>query len=507
MNVKTIRRIFLMLGLVMMLATVLGACVNTEDVSEIMDTKFSRDPEVSEDIGDDTEFPFSVVNITPSTVAISGSCSEGAKISVSNGEKTFSTDSLNGYFIIKAELPEGYTKAQLHITETVGDEEIASYTYVAQYDATAEERLDGNSVSIGEGSRLYFDKMLEDAKGTNLYQASELEKIRSYVSDTVSTFYSNAGANDAELIYVLVPNATTVYDIIPEDAFKDEKTGEIKKPFTTVYDQVVETLDNTRATVVDMRSIFNSMLTDEEASKKIEEKGGLYRVTDSSLTDYGAYLTYQAIMNKVAERFPDAAPKTENDFKWENKKTDGGNLVQYRELDQNVITENIVTAIPQFSLDLGKSGNLTANIGALKKYVDSENGDYSFFTTVNTSDNVSGIAERWEIDTSVNRVGEEVTVDKVDEVTGEVTTETITKLPNLPNALIYRDYSALSFSDILAERFNKTLLVTSGEFAINLTYAGQYAAKDQGKKTVDYIIVIVSEENMDQAFNLAFTQG
>ncbi len=506
MNVKTIRRIFLMLGLVMMLAAVLGACVNTEDVSEIMDTKFSRDPEVSEEDGDETEFPFSVINITPSTVAISGPCSEGAKISVSNGEKTFSTESLNGYFILQAELPEGYTKAQLHITETVGDEEIASYTYVAQYDATAEERLDGNSVSIGEGSRLYFDKMVEDAKGANLYQASELEKIRAYVSDTVSNFYESAGANDAELIYVLVPNVTTMYDVIPENVFKN-KDGVVEKPFTTIYDQVADALGNTRATVVDMREIFNSMLTDEDAKNKIAEKGGLYRVTDSSLTDYGAYLTYQAIMNKVAERFPDAAPKTENDFEWKSVKTDGGNLVQYRELDKTVITENIVTATPKFSLDLGKSGSLTANIASLKKYVDSENGDYSYFTTANTSDGISGIAERWEIDTSVNRVAEEVTVEKVDEETGEITTETITKLPSLPNALIYRDYSSLAFSDILVERFNKTLLVTSGEFAINLTYAGQYAAKDQGKKTVDYIIVIVSEENMDQAFKLAFSQG
>lgn len=498
MNVKTIRRIFLMLGLVMMLTVVLAACVDTDSVSELMDEKFSREENNSEVSNDAQEFPFAVINIAPSTVAISGPCSEGATISVDNGDTVFTTESRDGYFIIQADLAEGFTKCQLHITETVGEEEIASYTYVAHYDATADERLDGNSVSIGEGSRLYFDKMVDDASGANLYQASELESIRSYVSDTVTTFYENAGANKAELIYVLVPNATTIYkDIIPEDKYE--------KPFTTIYDQVANALNNTRATVVDMREIFNAMIADEANAEKLEAMGGLYRVTDSSLTDYGAYLTYQALMNKVAERFPDAAPYAEDQFDWKNVKTMGGNLVDYRDLDKTVITEDIVVSVPKFSLDLGKQGNLTANIASLKKYADVEDGDYGYFTTVSTSDGVNGLAERWEVDTSVNRVGKETTVEKVDEETGETITETVNVLPNLPNALIYRDYSALSFSDILAERFNKSLLVTSGEFSINLTYAGQFAAKEQGKSTVDYIIVILSEDNMDQAFKLAIS--
>ena len=58
-----------------------------------------------------------------------------------------------------------------------------------------------------------------------------------------------------------------------------------------------------------------------------------------------------------------------------------------------------------------------------------------------------------------------------------------------------------AFSDILSERFGKVLLGKSGELAINLSATAQYAEGDD--KVVDYIIVIVSEENLDTAFSLA----
>ena len=114
---------------------------------------------------------------------------------------------------------------------------------------------------------------------------------------------------------------------------------------------------------------------------------------------------------------------------------------------------------------------------ALNKFVNKKGGDYNYFTDIDTNDSINGIAERWLID--------DTTRTDVD----------------LPSALIYRDYSSLSFSDILAERFGKVLLGKSGELAINLSATAQYAEGDDN--VVDYIIVIVSEENLDTAFSLA----
>ena len=209
----------------------------------------------------------------------------------------------------------------------------------------------------------------------------------------------------------------------------------------------------------------------------MEKYGGLFRETDSSLTDYGAYLTYREIMNVVAKRYPDAAPRTEEEFDWKATEVLGGNLVGYREIDKNVIKEEVIAATPKFSLDLGTNAPGQSKISSLRKYFDYENGDYTVFTTADSADNINGIAERWLIeDTSRTDL-------------------------DLPSALIYRDYSALVLSDILAERFEKCMLNKAGELALNLTIAGQYAS--EGDKVVDYIIVIVSEENLDNAFKLA----
>lgn len=477
---KKIRRIPIMLGLLMMLAVVLASCVNVDNIEEIIDQSLDAlenesviVEESKEEISTPdgyTEAPVvkSVVNITPDTIAVAGTCEEGSVISIKGAVEDVSTTAIGNYFIIEAQLP--YQNNLLEITATVeGKEESLANSFVASYNATADTRLDGNSVSIGVGSRLYFDKMVEDSSGKNLYTESELNSILDYVNNTVNDYYMNrAGAHDAELIFMLVPNVTTIYpEVYPE--------GVVEPTNTTLYDQILKTLNKTRATVVDMREIYMNLRDDATVN---ETYGGLYRVTDSSLTDYGAYLAYNELMNVVAKRFPDAAPRALEEFEWKTVSTVGGNLPFYRELDNTVVSEDIVISVPKFSLALGTDGNGTTSLKSLRKYNDMVNGDYSYFTDTDNADGKNGIAERWLIDT---KRSEEL---------------------DLPNALIIRDYASLSFTDILAERFEKCLVSKNGELGINLSLSGQYAA--EGKTAVDYIIVIVSEENLENAFTSAF---
>jgi hypothetical protein len=75
-----------------------------------------------------------------------------------------------------------------------------------------------------------------------------------------------------------------------------------------------------------------------------------------------------------------------------------------------------------------------------------------------------------------------------------------TNRTSLPCALIYRDDLAVTFSDILAERFNRVLLAQVDDFTINMTDAQRYYGKDvvtgKDKTTVDYIFIIISESNL-----------
>ena len=465
----------------MVFGVLLAACVDTSSVEDALDT--SKMKTESSEYVEQSEIELStpegctdapvvsgVVNIKPTTVAVYGTCEENATIRVSGGKEDAETTAHGTYYIVEVEIWDRNTL--LKVTAQVeGEEESLEREIVAQKDATADTLLDGNSVSVGLNSRLYFDKMLEDMSGTNLYTASQLNSVRDYVTSTVTSYYNDrAGGQDVELIYLLVPNVTTVEDgIVPE-----EVVGETN---TTVYEQIVSTLSQTRATVIDLKPVFEAAMQDEEA---IAKYGKLYRETDSALSDYGAYIAYRELMNKVAETFPNAAPRALEEFEWSSVQVKGGNLVGYREIDGEVITEEIIAAVPNFDLEFGKDSAGSSKISSLNKYVNAEEGDYNFFLTADNNDDINGIAERWLIDAT----------DRTD-------------ITDLPSALVYRDYSSLSFSDILAERFSKCMLGKMNDLDINLSTAPQYA--NDGDAVVDYIIVILSEENMDSAFSLAIS--
>lgn len=483
-KVSVFARVPAILLMVLMLAVVLAACVDTNDGVDIIDNMsldLSQQESAEEVSVDDISTPDGytaaptvkqIINISPSTVAVCGECEENASITVSGGKEDAHTTANGTYFVVNVDLK--YEAANLlEVTAKVdGKEASLARSVIAEYNATADTRLDGNSVSVGTNSRLYFDKMLDDASGTNLYTVSQLKKIRAKVTETIGGYETRAQGDAVELIYVLVPNVTTVYpDIFPEGAVKDTNT--------TLYQQIKETLSQTRATVVDMLPIFEQLKEDPT----VLEKGGLYRVTDSNLTDYAAFLTYTEVMNVVAQRFPDAAPRAEEEFEFKKVSTLGGNLVNYREIDPTLITEEItiMTAGAGIDLNLGSNETGSTKLNSIRKYKDAANGDYGFFTTADNNDNINGCTERWLVRT--NRK------------------DTL----SLPNALIYRDDCTLPFMDFILERFETTMIAKSGDFDINLSNAIQYSAED--KKVVDYIIVFLSEENMDNAFTLALNEN
>ncbi|MBO4452567.1 MAG: hypothetical protein J5793_01400 [Clostridia bacterium] len=483
MNKKysTARGIAALLLVMLLGVTVMTSCVSLSGFEDLEPRDFDLSDESEESREESDEIPtpdgytaaptvIDIINISPYSIAVFGSCEEGATVRIKGAAEDVETTANGTYYIINAELSR--SKMLLKITaQAEGKEESLEREFVANYDATADTRLDGNSVSVGVGSRLYFDKAVDCLSGKNLFSSSDLSKIRNYITDTIAAYYyDRAAGQKAELIVCLIPNKETVYpELIPEGVYEPSST--------TIYDQIAETLGNTRATVVDMRDTFMALRDDES----VAAYGGLYRVTDSSMTDYAAYLTYKAIVDVISARFPDAAAHDISEFRAETVTALGGNLVNYRGFDKELITEEIVRLIPQFSLRYGENITGSSVIADLRKYVDKDVNDYNYFTTQKSDDGVSGIAERWLIDTKRNN----------DEVL-------------LPSALIYRDYASLSFIDILAERFEKVLLVKSGEFNVNLSNAMQYKKSDDDN-VVDYVIMIISEDSMDTAFSLTLS--
>ena len=474
-------RLAAVLAVLLLVCAALAACSNVSGITELDPEQFNLgiSSQVIEESSQDVPTPAGhtaaptveqMVNVTPNTVAVFGHCEPDSVIRVRSSSKSSETESFGDYFVICAEI--GNNRTLLEITaQAEGKEESLPREFVAEYNATADKRLDGNSVSVGSGSRLYFDKYADSAEGKNLYTVSELVKIKEYITNTITAYvFDRAKGQPAELIICLIPSATTVYnEIFPEEGLEYANT--------TIYDQILGAVKGTRATLVDMREEFLAVRDEEET----KEYGGLYRITDSALSDYGAYLTYKAIMDKIAVRFPEALPRDISEFKIEKvEDAKGGNLVGYRGFDAGLFTEDIVKFTPKFTLQLGTNGAGTSSIIALRKYVDKDAKDFNYFTKNDSRDNINGIAERWTIDTA-----------RSDKMT-------------LPAALIYRDYASYSFSDILAERFEKCLLARGGDFAINISNVKQYLR--EGQNVSDYIILILSEESFESAFSLALTE-
>ena len=463
------RRIALLtIALLACTAMLFGACVPNEapDDRKLVSLNPSEE-EVSEP---DTEFLAEneymtindVVSVTPTNVAVFGRLTEKAldegvdSVRITGGVDISAHEKCAGdYFIIAVDLP-GTTAATFAATAMKGEEEVGDpLTFSAPYDATAEERLDGNSVSVGKDSRLYLTAYLNDYLGKVLYTASQVGEIKSTVASTYKAFLSRAKGNQIDLIYVFLPDLTTMDPSILHEDDLAQKDYDL----LTRYQQIVTAVSGTMASVVDMQNVLQAEL---DAGKDIYE---LYRQTDSHPTEYTSYLMYREVMKHISALDADATAYTLDDFDLVTKEVKGGNLVSYRELDADQIGETITLLKPKFSYADG--------VANTRVYMDTENGDYSYYTTINSTDAYTGGAERNVIKT---------------------------ERTNLPNVLIYRDENAIGASLMLANSLDQTVLARCGDFNISLTDAGQYRDKEEGKSIVDFIIVFVSESSMGDAF-------
>ncbi len=408
-----------------------------------------------------------IVSVSPINVAIAGQLTEKAiaegvdSVLVDNNvDLTVHEKCVDGYFIVSVDLPSN-SEATFAATAMKGDEPVCEpLTFSAPYDATAEDRLDGNGVSVGSDSRLFFTKYLSDYLSEELYTASQISNIKATVASTYRAYVERAKGERVAMIYVFLPDITTMDPTI----LRDEDAAKKNPDLLTRYEQVVGAVSGTMANVVDMQTVLQAEL---DNGKDIYD---LYRRTDSHPTEYASFLMYQEVMKYVTALDADVTPYTLNDFEFKTLDVLGGDLVTYRELDPEIITETITILQPKFSY--------VDAIKAVKIYNDTINGDYSLYTDIVTTDNTSGGAERYEVNTGRTE---------------------------LPNVLIYRDENAIHASLMLASSFDRVLLGRADQkainrYAISLTEATQFRDKDEGKAIADFIIVFVSEANIVDAF-------
>lgn len=383
-------------------------------------------------------------NITAGHILVTGTCDEGATVKISGGKHEVTVKSLNGYFMAEVEMISTTVSVleAVAYSDTLTESEVRSFDVT--YDATAEKRVDGNGVTVGANSYLLFDSVMDDYLGKNLISQTELKAFKEFVNNKAANLKKKGGSYPATLVYVLIPDSVAIYpERLPENT---DKTA-----YRNRYQYISEALSETNATLIDMTDVF--------LAHKDEQL--IYQNTDSHLTEYGAYLVYQEICKVMETSFPDAKARDLNsEFTATTSEVLGGDLAYYAGIDREVITETVTRYTPKFSLRTGKWENSELNISDVKKYA--EDGDARL---------VSGTNE------AAARIIFKTGRDK------------------LPCALIYRDANSLPMFDALAERFNNVMFGKVGDFTVNMTDAQRYSSS--GKTSVDYIFVMVSENNIE----------
>ena len=241
---------------------------------------------------------------------IGGKCEVGAMIRVTGGTEEIYTGSHYGDYLV--EVPFSNTgsstlKLTAELDGKLPSEEI-TFIVKPQKDISYYEDYGAYGVILGYNYMSFFDDCLSDYIGDNLITEKEIETLRTRTAKRISDLRAK-GCN-AEIIYLLSPNTMRIW---PEDV--PRRYTERKDD--TLIRQWKEGVIAGGATVLD--------LTDLMMAHKYDEMK-IWHKTDSHWSEYGAYLSYIELMNYIAKKFPDAAPRPDSDFEFYNKEVNFGDI-------------------------------------------------------------------------------------------------------------------------------------------------------------------------------------
>lgn len=320
--------------------------------------------------------------------AIIGRCAEGATVvGEANGE-TVSSKSYKGWYSVR--LKCSGTTVDVKLSQTVDGKTVGeAIEYRIKPITPSADRW---PVVTGGDFQFFFQKMLPDFKGENIPKNLFLDNLKVRTQNRTNAL--REVNPDAEIIYVLVPSAMSVYPELVPSQYK-QASGDTK------YDYIVKQLKAGGATVIDLKSAFAEHKNDELP---------LYYKLDSHWSDYGAFIAYTELFKHISEKFPAAAPRAFDEFNWNPAYRSSGDMTYYLQMSQSQIKE------------------------------------YTYYRTFKDS-----------VDSSITGVPRYVSQNMLtyhDMMTYENTVGTGNS--KLPNCLVMRDSYSTQMYDILAERTNST---------------------------------------------------
>ena len=188
-----------------------------------------------------------------------------------------------------------------------------------------------NSI-ISEGNWLVYADYasLQDYQNTWTFNEYQTNQIKAKLSQ-IDQYLSSQGIK----VYIVIPpNKNTIYpEYVPDEI---PVIGEVSR-----YDQMIEILSEYgNITFIDSREILLEARTHKQ----------VYYATDTHWNRYGAYFTYEAIINEINKTYPEIKPSSLEDFEVINLKEFVGdvanNLINIDIQEQNFMLVN--TQVTQY---------------------------------------------------------------------------------------------------------------------------------------------------------------
>ena len=209
---------------------------------------------------------------------------------------------------------------------------------------------------------------------------------------------------------------------------------------TTRLDQLQTLFAECGATVIDLRDTF---------TKHKNDVYELYCKYDSHWTDYAGYLAYVDLYRYIAQSFPEAAPRPMSDFSWKRGYFNNEDLAYYLGGDSWTFREYSFRR--DFRCDVPKA------ISAFRRFTVNDSNAFGAYT---------------------------------DSVLGNTTVTT--GRDELPDIYVLRNSFSGQMIDIMAERSNSATFRQMFDYSFDL--------KDIAEKKPDYVILTISEWDLDKLF-------
>jgi len=253
---------------------------------------------------------------------IGGSCELGSVIRVTGGSRDIETRSDYGDYLLEVPIDtEGISVLRLS-AEVPGKATSDEITLLVRPKTNVNifERRGEFGTIIGLDYQSVFYGTMPDYEGTNLMTESMEEALKGRIEKRIGDL--GAAEVDAEIVYLIAPNPISIYkELIPEKYVYSENN--LLKQFKRVA-------ESAGATVVDLTDVMMEHKNDEYK---------IFHKTDSHWTEYGAYLGYVELMNHIAKRFPDAAPRPLMDFTLYNRQLLVGDIFYMLEIPEDCLRE------------------------------------------------------------------------------------------------------------------------------------------------------------------------